>query len=76
MSRRTGLFVISLLILAVLGLSLLTAARAFTNSAAQPAQSDQTLQSLLSEVHQLRLVLQRANLNTYHAQITIERMKL
>ncbi len=75
MSRRTSLFVSALLVLAVLSLSLLTAAKAFSSSA-QPLQSDQTLQTLLGEVHQLRLVLQRANLNTYHAQITIERMKL
>ena len=75
MSRRTGLFIVSLLVLAVLGLSLLTAAKTFSSSA-QPVQSEQTLQTLLGEVHQLRLVLQRANLNTYHAQITIERMKL
>ena len=75
MSRRTGLFISVLLVLAVLSLSLLTAAKAFSSSA-QPVQSEQTLQELLGEVHQLRLVLQRANLNTYHAQITIERMKL
>lgn len=76
MSRRTSFFVILILILAVIGLSLLTAVKAFSSSSAQPAQSEQTLQTLLGEVHQLRLVLQRANLNTYHAQITIERMKL
>ncbi len=78
MSRRTGLFIISLLILAVLGLTLLTASQAFTNISAQAAQSssEQTMQALLSEVHQLRLAIQRSNLNTYHAQITIERMKL
>ena len=75
MSRRTSFLVILLLTLAVLGLSLLTAVKAFSRSA-QPVQGDQTLQTLLSEVHQLRLVLQRANLNTCHAQITIERMKL
>jgi hypothetical protein len=76
MSRRTGLFAISLLVLAVLGLSLFIAAQAFTKSVAQPVQSDQTLQALLSEVRQLRLAIQRANLNTYYAQITTERMKL
>jgi len=78
MSRRTGFFVISLLVLAVLGLTLLTASQAFTHSAAQAAQSggEQTLQALLGEVHELRVTLQRANLNTYHAQITIERLKL
>jgi len=76
MSRRTGFFVICLLALAVLGLTSLTASKAFTESAAQPAQSEQTMQALLSEAHQLRLAIQRANLNTYHAQITVERMKL
>lgn len=78
MSRRTGLIVFSILIVAVLGLTLLTASKAFTNGSAQPAQSsgEQTLQALLSEVHELRLAIQRSNLNTYHAQITIERMKL
>lgn len=76
MSRRTGFFVICLLALATVVLTSLTASKAFTDSAAQPAQSDQTLQALLSEVRELRLALQRANLNTYHAQITIERMKL
>ena len=76
MSRRTGLFVISLLILAALGLTSLTASKAFTASTTQAVQSDQTLQTLLGEVHQLRLAIERSNLNTYHAQITIERMKL
>ena len=76
MSRRTSFFIIALLLLAVLGLSLLTVAKAYSSSAVQPVQGDQTMQALLGEVHQLRLVLQRANLNTYHAQITIERMKL
>jgi len=76
MSRRTGFFVICLLALAVIGLISLTASIASTGSSAQGAQGDQTLQALLSEVHQLRLAIQRSNLNTYHAQITIERMKL
>src|SRR5262245_15647173 len=76
MSRRTGLFAISLLVLAVLGLSLFIAAQAFTKGIAQPAQSDQTLQALVIEVHQLRMAIQRANLNTYYAQITTERIKL
>jgi len=76
MTRRTGFFVICLLAPAVIGLTSLTASKAFTNSAAQAVQSDQTLQALLIEVHELRVALQRSNLNTYHAQITIERMKL
>ena len=75
MSRRTNFFVISLLTLAVLGLSLLTVSKAFSSSA-QPVQSEQTMQALLGEVRQLRIVLQRGNLNTHHAQITVERMKL
>ena len=76
MSRRTGFFVVCLLALAVVGLTSLAASRAFTDSAAKAAQNDPTLQALLSEVHELRVALQRSNLNTYHAQITIERMKL
>jgi chromosome segregation ATPase len=75
MSHRTNIFVISLITLVVLGLSLLTVAKAYSSSA-QPVQSEQTLQTLLGEVRQLRLVLQRGNLNTHHAQITVERMKL
>ena len=34
------------------------------------------MQALLSEVHQLRLAIQRSNLNTYHAQVTLERFRL
>ena len=75
MSHRTNFLVISLLTLAVLGLSLLTVAKGFSSSA-QPVQSEQTLQTLLGEVRQLRLALQRGNLSTHHAQITVERMKL
>jgi hypothetical protein len=76
MSSRTKLFVISLLVLALVGLTSFTDSQAFTDRDAQPVQSEQTLQALLSEVHLLRLAIQRANLNTYNAQITIERMKL
>ena len=76
MTRRTGFFVVCLLAPAVVGLTSLAVSRAFTDSAAKAAQNDPTLQALLSEVHELRVALQRSNLNTYHAQITIERMKL
>jgi chromosome segregation ATPase len=76
MSRRTGLFSISLLILVVLGLSSFIAVKAFTGTVEQPVQADQTLQALLNEVRELRLAIQRANLKTYHAQVTTERMKL
>ncbi|HYE73874.1 MAG TPA: hypothetical protein VEF04_11100 [Blastocatellia bacterium] len=34
------------------------------------------MQALLSEVRQLRLALQRSNLNAYHAQVTLERLRL
>jgi hypothetical protein len=44
-------------------------------SAAQ-AEDARTIQALLSEVHQLRVVLQRGNLNTYRAQIAVERMRM
>jgi hypothetical protein len=45
-------------------------------AAAAQVEDARTINSLLSEVHQLRLVLQRGNLNTYRAQIAVERMRL
>src|SRR5262245_50431838 len=45
-------------------------------AAAAQAEDGRTIQSLLSEVHQLRIALQRGNLNTYRAQIAVERMRL
>lgn len=42
-----------------------------------PVQDDgQTIKALLNEVRQLRLVLQRNNVATYRAQVTLERLKL
>ena len=78
MSRLKEMFAVVLLVLAVFGLTSLIGSSAFTQSNARPAQGsgDPTLQALLSEVHELRVTMQRANLNTYHAQITIERLKL
>ena len=76
MSRRTGFLVICVFVLAAFGFTSLIASKAFTQGTAQPAQSEQTLQALLGEVHQLRMALQQSTLSTYHAQITIERMKL
>ena len=78
MSRHTRLLMICLLVLVALGLTSFTASQSLTPSSAQSAQSsgELTLQALLGEVHQLRVAMQRSNLNTYHAQITIERMKL
>src|SRR5258708_4994543 len=78
MSHLKGLFACCLLCLSVFGLASLTAPKALTHSPSQavPGDGGQTKQALLSEVHELRLAIQRSNLNTYHAQITIERMKI
>ncbi len=45
-------------------------------AAAAQVEDGRTIQTLLSEVHELRVVLQRGNLNTYRAQIAVERMRL
>lgn len=45
-------------------------------NANQAAQGDNVLQSLLSEVRQLRIAMQRANLSTQLALTAVERMKL
>ena len=46
------------------------------NRAAETTPDEQpVLQALLSEVRQLRLTLQRANLNVFRAQIMIERLR-
>ena len=46
------------------------------NRAAETTADEQpVLQALLSEVRQLRLTLQRANLNVFRAQIMIERLR-
>ena len=78
MSHIKSSLVCCLLCLMVLGLTSLTAPQAFTHSSSQASQGDggQTLPALLSEVHELRLAIQQSNLNTYHAQITIERMRI
>jgi len=61
-----------------LGAASFSTPRAFPDSTNQTPQGDtgQTMQALLSEVHQLRLAIQRSNLNTYHAQVTLERLRL
>lgn len=56
------------------------------NSLAQSSKSEsapssgqeekQVLQMLLSEVHQLRLAMQQANVNAYRTQIILERMRM
>jgi len=66
-------FLVYLLCLIVFGASLIQTGRP---SASTQSDNGQTLQALLGEVHQLRLALQRSNLNTYRAQITVERMRV
>jgi chromosome segregation ATPase len=41
----------------------------------KPAGDDQTLRSLIKEVHELRLTLQRTNLLAYRSQITVGRIR-
>jgi hypothetical protein len=78
MSPNKTISIIGLLLLIGLGLTSRSNAQTANNSPAQAAQSENTqvMQALLSEVQQLRLAIQRSNLNIYHAQIAIERMRL
>jgi len=70
--------------LSVIGLLVILGCASFSNPSApiaavnQSPQSDngQPMQALLNEVRQLRLAIQRSNLNTYHAQVTLERLRL
>src|SRR5215469_1324808 len=41
----------------------------------KPAGDDQTLRSLLKEVHELRVAIQRNSLIAYRSQITVERIR-
>jgi flagellar biosynthesis GTPase FlhF len=75
MTRNNGIFVVALFLLAALGLTSLGHSQTATNGTAQ-GDNAQVMQALLGEVHQLRLAIQRSNLNTYHAQIALERMRL
>jgi hypothetical protein len=45
-------------------------------SASQSSADPQVLQSLLTEVRELRLALQRSNLTTFRTQVALERMRL
>src|SRR6185436_4249197 len=78
MSHFKSLTVMGALWLVIFSLTALRASEPLTGTPAPAAQSDgaQVMQALLSEVHELRLALQRSNLNAYHAQITIERMRI
>jgi chromosome segregation ATPase len=50
-------------------------AQAVNRAAETAPDAEQVLQSLLKEVHQLRLALQRANLKVFRAQIMMERLR-
>ena len=49
-----------------------------TNNSSEPAQGDRdkTLQQLLTEVHELRLAVQRATVNNTRFQMLIERVRI
>lgn len=66
------------LLMACLTLSSFSRSQAITSSSNQTQQGDngQPIQALLNEVRQLRLAIQRSNLNTYHAQVTLERLRI
>jgi DNA repair exonuclease SbcCD ATPase subunit len=78
MSRIKGLSVGGIVLLALLGSVSFTHSKAPTTPVNQAIQNEggQPMQALLNEVHQLRLAIQRSNLNTYHAQVTLERFRL
>jgi Mg2+ and Co2+ transporter CorA len=78
MSKLKGSLIGSIVVLAVLGFAAFSTSRAISHPVTQTSQPDsgQTMQALLGEVRQLRLAIQRSNLNTYHAQVTLERLRL
>ena len=78
MSRTKSLFVAGIGLLLILGCASFSNPNARMTAVKQLPQSDnaQPMQALLNEVHQLRLAIQRSNLNTYHAQVTLERLRL
>ncbi|HZS07057.1 MAG TPA: hypothetical protein VFD58_19630 [Blastocatellia bacterium] len=78
MSQVKGLLAGGAALLVVLGFAAFSTPRAVTDSGSQASQGDggQTTQALLNEVRELRLAIQRSNLNTYHAQVTLERLRL
>ena len=78
MSKLKGSLIGSIVVLAVLGFAAFSTSRAISYPVTQASQTDsgQTMQALLGEVRQLRLAIQRSNLNTYHAQVTLERLRL
>jgi chromosome segregation ATPase len=41
-----------------------------------PDDNEQPMQALVNEVRQLRLAIQRSNFSNYHAQVTLERLRM
>jgi chromosome segregation ATPase len=78
MSQAKRFLGFGILLLACLSFTSFSRSQANTNSVNQSQQADngQTMQALLSEVRQLRLAIQRSNLNAYHAQVTFERVRM
>lgn len=78
MSQVKRFSMVGLLLLVCLSLSSFSRPQAITNSVNQAQQGDngQPMQALLNEVRQLRIAIQRSNLNTYHAQVTLERLRI
>jgi len=78
MSQAQRFLAFGILLLVCLSFTSFSRPQANTNSVNQPQQGDsgQTMQALLNEVRQLRLAIQRSNLNAYHAQVTFERVRM
>jgi len=78
MSQAKGFLAGCLTLLIILGALSFGTARAFTDPTSQGSQGDNggTIQALLNEVRQLRLAIQRSNLNSYRAQVALERLRL
>jgi hypothetical protein len=68
---------ICLLFLTALAFTSFGGPQTATSNNAGDAQGDneQAMQALVNEVRQLRLAIQRSNLNTHHSQVIIERMR-
>ncbi|HZS10341.1 MAG TPA: hypothetical protein VFD58_36265 [Blastocatellia bacterium] len=78
MSRMKSLLAGGAVLLTVFGFAAFSTPRAVPAPTSQSPQGDggQTTQALLNEVRELRLAIQRSSLNGYHAQVTLERLRL
>jgi chromosome segregation ATPase len=78
MSGVRNLSISAVGLLAILCCASFNNPRALTAPVNQSAQADngQPMQALVSEVRELRLAIQRSNLSSYHAQVTLERLRL